>query len=107
MNKADRVIVFIDGSNFYHILKDILGETRQLMDFDFVNFIKYLIGKRKLIRTYYYSAPLDRNKNEEIYSKQQRFFEKLKKLPDFELILCRMQKGEAPRGKTSWHLEVI
>ena len=92
MNNSERVIIFIDGSNLYHILKTIFGIHKTLMDFNFGKFIKFLTGKRRLIRTYYYSAPLDRNKDESTYSKQQKFFENLKRLPDFELILCRMQK---------------
>jgi uncharacterized LabA/DUF88 family protein len=64
------------------------------MDFNFEKFTKHLTGGRKLIRTYYYSAPLDRNLDEKTYAKQQQFFEKLKKLPDFDLILCRMQKDK-------------
>jgi uncharacterized LabA/DUF88 family protein len=92
MNNADRIIIFIDGSNFYHILKDMFRNHKTLMDFNFEEFVKYLASGRKLIRTYYYSAPLDKKKDEETYSKQQKFFEKIKKLPDFELILCRMQK---------------
>lgn len=51
----------------------------------------------KLIRKGKWGGCYDRDeffkrKNEETYSKQQQFFEKLKKLPDFELVLCRMQK---------------
>ena len=92
MNQGDRVIIFIDGSNLYHILKNIFGNSKTLMDFDFENFVKFITKDRKLIRTYYYSAPLDRKKDEDTYSKQQKFFEKIKKLPDFELVLCRMQK---------------
>ncbi len=62
------------------------------MDFDFSNFLQYLTAKNKLVRTYYYTAPLDKKKDEKTYAKQQKFFESLKKLPDFELVLCRMQK---------------
>ena len=94
MNDSERVVIFIDGSNFYHLLKDMFGSHKTLMDFNFDEFVKSLTVKRKLVRTYYYSAPLDKNKDEEVYSKQQRFFEKLKKIQDFELVLCRMQKGK-------------
>ncbi len=93
MNNLDRVAIFIDGSNLYHILKAVFGDNKTLIEFNFGKFIEYLTNGRKLIRTYYYSAPLDRNKDKNTYSKQQRFFEDLKKLPDFELILCRMQKN--------------
>src|SRR3989344_3470351 len=93
MNNSEKVIIFIDGSNFYHILKDYFHQSKTLMDFNFEKFVQRLSGERKLVRAYYYSAPLDKSKDEETYSKQQKFFEKLKKLPDFELMLCRMQKG--------------
>ncbi len=85
-------MIFIDGSNFYHILKDYFGNSKTLMDFNFELFIKNITEGKSLIRTYYYTAPLDKNKDERTYSKQQKFFEKLKKLPNFDLILCRMQK---------------
>ncbi|MFA5856267.1 MAG: NYN domain-containing protein [Candidatus Pacearchaeota archaeon] len=96
-NKKERVIIFIDGSNFYHIVKNMYKDKkmkRKMFDFDFEKFSNFLTGKRKLIRTYYYIAPLDKNKDKETYSKQQKFFEKLRNIPNFNLILCRMQKGK-------------
>jgi uncharacterized LabA/DUF88 family protein len=98
----ERVIVFIDGSNQYHIIKDIIGDADCLSNFEFEKFIRYLVGDRDLIRVYYYTAPLDKNyiapkwakeTGQKTYAKQQQFFEKLKKIPFFSLILCRMQKG--------------
>lgn len=85
-------MIFIDGSNIYHILRDIYKNSKDLNDFDFSKFVETLAGIRKRIRTYYYNAILDQKKDKERYKKQQRFFEELKKLPDFEVILCRMQK---------------
>lgn len=39
-----------------------------------------LISKNdELIRTYYYTAPLDREKDEETYIKQQKFFAECKR----------------------------
>lgn len=90
-NKEERVIIFIDGSNHYHIVKDMFKD-RKSMKFNFKKFITFLTGNRKLVRTYYYTAPLDWKKDEEAYKKQQQFFGKLQKIPNFELVLCRMQK---------------
>ncbi|MBU4069680.1 MAG: NYN domain-containing protein [Nanoarchaeota archaeon] len=87
----ERTIIFIDGSNYYHILKNMFND-KKLMEFDFKCFIKKLIKSKKLIRVYYYTAPLDRKKDEKTYTKQQKFFAKLRKIPNFKLILCRMQK---------------
>ncbi len=55
-------------------------------------FTKNIAGDRKLIRVYYYTAPLDKNRDEKTYAKQQQFFEKLKRIPYLKLVLCRMQK---------------
>ena len=94
----NRVAIFIDGSNFYHILKKTYNDSRGLTTFNFEKFTKVLVNGRKHTRTYYYTAALDQKKNEETYKKQQRFFDKLRKIPAFELILCRMQK-ELINGK--------
>lgn len=96
----ERVIIFIDGSNHYHIVKNIVGDADCLSEFNFPKFIEFLVGDRDLIRVYYYTAPLDINyiappgyePGQETYAKQQQFFEKLKKIPYFNLVLCRMQK---------------
>ena len=98
MNK-ERLMVFIDGSNLYHILREIYGQSKTLTNFNFEKFVELIADKGKNVGTYYYTAPLDRKKDEETYSKQQKFFEKLKNLPNFKLVLCRMQK-EKINGKT-------
>ena len=89
--KEEKIMVFIDGSNVYHIIKALLPDKKQF-DFNFEKLLNYIIGKRKLIRSYYYNAPLDRKKNEESYMKQQRFFDKIRKIPKCNFVLCRMQK---------------
>lgn len=97
----ERTIIFIDGSNFYHILKNSFGDTKSMNDFNFQTFSNYISVGKTLIRTYYYSAPLDKERDPKVYAKQQRFFEELKKIPNFELVLCRMQKGKQ-NGKTTY-----
>lgn len=84
-------MVFIDGSNAYHIIKRLVPD-RNPGDFNFEKLIKYLIKDKKLITIYYYNCPLDRTKNLKLYISQQRFFEKLRRISNFKLVLCRMQK---------------
>lgn len=84
-------MIFIDGSNLYHILKSIFPDKKP-NDFDFENFVKYLSADRELIKIYYYNVPLDIMQDEEKYIKQQRFFDKIKRLPKFNFVLCRMLK---------------
>lgn len=88
----------MDGSNLYYILRDLYGKDRSLLKFNFEKFVKFLANERKLIRTYYYTAPLDQEKDPDKYAKQQQMFETLKKIQDFQLVLCRMQK-EHKNGK--------
>jgi len=86
----ERVCVFIDGSNFYYGLKSLNLNNKKL---DFFKLGELLAGKkRKLVRVYYYNAPLDQAMNKEKYKAQQRFFEELKKTRKVSVILCRMQK---------------
>jgi len=96
-DKTDRVMIFIDGSNLYYILKDFYGKKLASSDpsvnLNFKRFIEKIGKDRKLIRTYYYNAILDRSFDKERYMKQQKFFENLRAIPDFEVIMCRMQKN--------------
>lgn len=84
-------MIFIDGSNLYHLLKK-LYPNKNPNTFNFSKFTKILCKNRNLIRTYYYNAILDQRKDPGKYAKQQQFFEKLRLIPNFELTICRMQK---------------
>ena len=86
-----RIIVFIDGSNLYHIIK-LLFPDKKPNDFNFEKFVKYLASDRDLIRTYYYNVPLDITRDLQSYMKQQKFFDKIQRIPNFKFVLCRMQK---------------
>ena len=89
----ERVVIFVDGSNFYHGLKANIGKTR----LNFYNFAKLLCGDdRKLIRIYYYNAPVKKENNEERYKSQQHFFSSLRNTPYLQLKLERLE----PRGNT-------
>ena len=52
MDRDDRVMVFIDGSNLYHSLKTHFNRT----DLDIGKFCRKLIEKKRLVRNYYYNA---------------------------------------------------
>ena len=88
-----RVSIFIDGSNFYHILKKLFPKQKP-NDFNFEKFGTFLSKDEKLINVYYYNVPLDIMYNKEKYIKQQQFFDKIKRVPNFIFRLCRMQKRE-------------
>ncbi|MCE2405362.1 MAG: NYN domain-containing protein [Dehalococcoidia bacterium] len=70
---ADKVMVYIDGSNLYHSLTKTAGRT----NLDFSKFTNKLVGSdRQLVRTYYYNAPVDQFKEPQRYKLQQRFFQR-------------------------------
>lgn len=94
---SERVAIFIDGSNFYHSVKDSFNMHDN--EIDFSKIIEFLKKGRMLIGVYYYNASLDRGYNEEIYWKQQRFFAELRKIPGFHVILCNMRKMKRPDGE--------
>lgn len=49
----ERVMIFIDGSNLYHALKEKCGKTKV----DFGHLVEALVGaSRRLVRVYYMSA---------------------------------------------------
>lgn len=89
--KRERIMVFIDGSNFYHLTRQLVPNKKQ-SNFNFEKFLNFIVGNGNLIRTYYYNCSLDISKDVEAYKSQQRFFEKLRKIKNFKLVLCRMQK---------------
>jgi len=91
----ERVVIFIDGSNFYHGLKAKIGRT----GIDFYKFAKLLCrddDDRKLIRIYYYNAPYKKEIDDEKYKSQQKFFSSLESTPYLEVKLGRLE----PRGNT-------
>src|SRR3989338_3670628 len=94
MNNQERVAIFIDGSNFYHSVKSIFSvhDTVEFRGAGFDELVKKLLHGRLLVGVYYYNAPLDRKFSQEIYSKQQKFFEELRKLPGWNVVLCRLKK---------------
>lgn len=104
MENTERVMIFIDGSNNYHILKNMINNSRKLSDFNYRKFINYITGNRRLVKVCYYNCSLDSNLNKQKYKNQQRFFEKLKRIPGFRVVLCRMQKVKI-HGQTIYQVK--
>lgn len=90
----ERVNVYIDGSNFYNLTRDVLGRV----DIDLGQFAAKLVGDRELQRTYYYNCPLSAEHSENARSAQQRFFKALARTPYLEVRLGRLVKR-------SWNCE--
>jgi uncharacterized LabA/DUF88 family protein len=86
MDKTDRIMIFIDGSNLYHSLKGHFKRT----DIDIGKFAKKLLDRRRLIRIYYYNAEVGRKEEPERYRDQQAFFASVSAIPYCELRLGRL-----------------
>jgi len=83
----NKVAVFIDGNNFYFGLRKLYGKNKSLKDFNFEKFAQFLAGKNEVVSIYYYNALLDKENDPKKYNSQKEFFEELKKIPNFNLVL--------------------
>jgi uncharacterized LabA/DUF88 family protein len=83
---AERVMIFIDGSNLYHSLKNHFRRT----DLDIGKFCSKTLNKRQLIRIYYYNAKVGLKEEPERYKHQQAFFAGVSAIPYCEMRLGRL-----------------
>ncbi len=79
--EKERVAIYIDGSNFYHYLKDKEIGSKKGDKFDFCKFIDYLVGDRECISKRYYTG-IFRNidgttRSQELVRGQQKFLSKI------------------------------
>jgi len=86
VDRQERVMIFIDGSNMYHSLKQHFNRT----DIDLGKFCAKLLGKRRLIRIYYYNARVGKKEEPERYAHQRKFFDSVAAIPYTELRLGRL-----------------
>ena len=68
-----RVMIFIDGSNLYHVLK----QNTDKRNLDYKKFAQKLCGDRELIRTYYYNIRQESPDNPKLAESQDRFLNAL------------------------------
>ena len=86
IDKTDRVMIFVDGSNLYHSLKGHFKRT----DVNLGKFCDKLLEKRRLVRIYYYNASVGRKEEPERFQHQQTFFDSVSAIPYCELRLGRL-----------------
>ena len=90
-----RVLILIDGGNFYHSSKKILKENEEI---NYQKLIDLLVGDRELVGVNYYVASLDIKIDPKRYWKHQRFLDNLKKIPKFNVVLCPLRKLKIDGG---------
>jgi len=82
-----KAIIYVDGSNFYFSVKKTFKSKINIRDF-----CNKLAEKNNLVKIKYYIAPVEQFSNPEMYAEQQSFFEKLRKVPNLEIIFGRLEK---------------
>jgi uncharacterized LabA/DUF88 family protein len=82
-----KVMIFIDGSNYYNSLKISFNLTK----IDIKKLVDFLVKDNNLVNIYYYSAPLNQIKFPEKYKKQQKYFAKLQNIKRLKLTLGRLE----------------
>lgn len=98
-NEKERVSIFIDGSNLYHSLK------RNQIRMSFEEIIKRLETRREVMDIFYYTAELDKNYNPEKYKDHHEFLEKLRKIPNFHVVLCNLKKTILKDGSIDYDIK--
>ena len=93
---AQRVAIFIDGSNLYHNLKRFNIKTT------FEEIIKSVETKREVVDIFYYTALLDKSIDEKRYNEHKRFLDKIKQIPNFHIVLCNLRKVVLENGSVDF-----
>ena len=69
MPMSDRAVIFIDGNNWYHGLRDRLKLPR-LLELDYAAVSKKLLGPREWIGTRYYIGQVQQRGRTKLYDEQ-------------------------------------
>ena len=92
-SKKKKIVIYIDGSNFYFSIKKTFN-----CKVDIEGFCRKLSENNDLVRINYYTSPVGES-NPEMYTEQQKFFEKLRKIDKLKIVFGRLEKHKKD-GKT-------
>lgn len=98
--QKERISIFIDGSNFYHGLKEY-----KLGKISFKEVIQELAKGRQIGNIYYYTATLDREYDEGRYRKHEEFLYTLQQIPHMKVIRCKLRRIFEKDGKIRYEVK--
>ena len=90
MDSKDKAVIFIDGNNLYHNLKQMKINPRNLNFKKFVKLIGEYFGCEIKEVRYYNSMPTLRD-GKEVYFSHLKFIDDLKNIPKFSVITRKLQ----------------
>ena len=93
-SRSERVMIFIDGSNMYHSLRHFFKRT----GLDIGKFCQKILGKRRLVRIYYYNAQVGQKEEPERFKEQKKFLDGVAAIPYMELRLGRLVYNNWPNN---------
>ena len=95
-----RAIIFIDGNNFYHGMKE---KRLSSMELDYTRFSRKLVLDRQWVETRYYVGRVKQEGDVTRYQKQQKFLHRLNTFENVNYFLGRVErrqiKGSAKKLK--------
>ena len=99
-----RISIYIDGANFFGGINKI---NKKYTDekFDFERYIKKLANNTELIKVYYYNGYSKKKINTSVWKRQDRLFNRLKKLQNWNVILFRKQENYDEEGTKIFKLK--
>ena len=86
-----KAIIFIDGSNFYHGMKE---KQLSSMDLDYAKFSRKLVLDRQWIETRYYVGRVKQEGDVTAYQKQQKFLHRLQNFENVNYFLGRLERRQ-------------
>ncbi len=95
MMPKKKVYAYFDGSNFYHSSKRAYQITN--LQFQHLTNKMLYLDEEELVKIRYFNSPTNQEDNPTLYSKQQKFFERLRATPLLRLHLGRLVKR--PMGR--------
>lgn len=100
----ERVRAYIDGSNFFYGVRSIDPRYSDFK-FDFEKHIRGFCRDRKYMGGHYYTASLKQELDPRLFSEQQQFLDRLRRIEGMEVVICRRKKRTDADGEARYTIK--